>query len=59
MCMKFVHYVIFVCPRFADDLTVCISPFLGRFASCFTVVIELVIREEMHDANLPQKREMP
>ena len=24
MCMKFVHYVIFVCPRFADDLTVII-----------------------------------
>ena len=33
--------------------------FFGRFASCFTVVIELVIREEMHDGNLPKKGEMP
>ena len=33
--------------------------FFGRFASCFTAVIEHVIREEMHDGNLPKKREMP
>ena len=33
--------------------------FFGRFTSCFTAVIELMIQEEMHDVNLPQKREMP
>ena len=33
--------------------------FLGRFVSCFTDVYEHMIREEMHDANLPKKREMP
>ena len=33
--------------------------FFGRFPSCFTAVIEHVIREEMHDANLPKKGEMP
>ena len=30
-----------------------------RFASCITAVIEHVIREEMHDGNLPKKGEMP
>ena len=33
--------------------------FFGRFASCFTAAIEHVIREEMHDGNLPKKGEMP
>ena len=33
--------------------------FFGRFASCFTAAIELMIREEMHDGNLPKKGEMP
>ena len=36
-----------------------ISPFFGRFASCFTAGIEHVIREELHDANLPEKGEKP
>ena len=33
--------------------------FFGRFASCITAVIEHMIREEMHDGNLPKKGEMP
>ena len=33
--------------------------FFGRFPSCFIAVIEQVIREEMHDANLPKKGDIP